>query len=187
MKIVFLDMDGIVIHALSTKRNWKYPEKFPNEIDPACIDRLVMFQEKYDLTYVISSSHRKLHKTFTDLCNYFPNSGLEKLNVHVDWKTPHYAKPQIGSPESLQHWCKTMGKPAEEESTQYWRGHEVKAWLDKHPETQKFLAIDDSPDFYPLEVVNCLWIRHGLAEGGIGFYKPHLVDRVFETVFGQPE
>lgn len=183
MHIVTLDMDGVVIHSLSSKRCWENPEVFPSEVDPACVDRLVKLQEKYNLTFVISSSIRKLHNTFEDLCNHFPGSGLEKLNVHKDWKTPHYAKPQIGSPESLKHWCEIMGEPVEEESTRFWRGHEIKAWLDAHPETEKFLAVDDSPDFYPLEVSNCLWIRKGLAEGGIGFYHPRLVDATFEKVF----
>ncbi len=183
MNIVTLDIDGIIIHDLSSKRHCDNPEEFPSEIDPACIERLLVFQEKYNLTFVISSSLRKLHKTFEDLCNRYPNSGLEKLNVHVDWKTPHYTKPQIGSPESLQHWCKIMGKPITEETTEHWRGHEIKAWLDAHPETQKFLAVDDSPDFYPLNIENCLWIRRGLSNGGIGFYKPHIVDAAFEMVF----
>ncbi len=187
MNIAFLDLDGVTIHALSTRRHVEDPIEFTSEMDPACIDRLLKFQEKYNLTFVISSSVRKLHKTFESLCSNYPGSGIEKLNIHTDWKTPHYAQSRVGSQESLEHWCKIMGRPVEEDSTQFWRGHEIQAWLEEHPGTQKFLAIDDSPDFYPLKVSNCLWIRHGLAEGGIGFYHPRLVDHTFETVFGQPE
>jgi hypothetical protein len=185
MNVGFLDMDGVVIHALSSRRAWVDPVEYPSEIDSACVERLLVFQEKYNLTFVISSSIRKLHKTFEDLCEKYKGAGFEKLNVHEDWKTPHYTKPQVGTPESLLHWCKIMGDPVTEESTQNYRGHEIKAWLDAHPQTQKFLAIDDSPDFYPLEVSNCLWIRKGLATGGIGFYNPSLVDKTFEDVFGQ--
>lgn len=187
MNIGFLDIDGVIIHSLSSRRHSDDPETFPSEIDPACVERLLQFQEKYDLTFVISSSIRKLHKTFENLCADYKDSGLEKLKVHKDWKTPHWAESQVGSTESLVHWCTIMGTTAEEENTKYWRGHEIKAWLDSHPETTKFLAIDDSPDFYPLDIGNCLWIRKGLAEGGIGFYHPRLVDKTFETVFGQPE
>lgn len=195
-KIVFLDLEGVLIHELSDKRHNQHkriesPElraeilaEFPSRIDPKCVERLKAFQDQYGFLIVFSSSIRKLHQSLQSLIDDYPSSGLADLKYHEDWRTPTARNTYQGNPEDLEYWCKIHSKPVAEETAKYWRGQDVQDWLSKHPEVEQYLAIDDSPDFYPTPMHNSLWIRNGNYYGGIGFYEPEIVDEAFERVFG---
>ena len=168
MKVVFLDFDGPLIHSLSLTRNIKWPKDFPTEIDPKCVNRLRELQERFGFKVVISSTIRRNHQTLEGLLEHYSTSNLSTLDYHDDWRTPMTAKKiYLGSDESLCHWTGLMNVKKAVLETQYWRGHEVKTWLDSHPEVTEYLVIDDTPNLYPLEQKHCLWIYNAKYHGGM--------------------
>ena len=44
------------------------------------------------------------------------------------------------------------------------RGDEVKAWLDKHPEVDKYAILDDDSDFYPDQPLFKTTFKEGLTD-----------------------
>lgn len=185
--VVFLDIDGIAIHDLQTRRHATDPVEFPSTMDPKCVERLIELQQKYHFKYVLSSSMRIVYKTVEAFKNAFAAAGADKLVFHDDWRTPSRATLYSGSEVSLTKWCNAMGIEVDAEQTKHWRGHQIKEWLNQHPDVTSYLSVDDSPDFYPLEPEQCLWIRYGLAEGGIAHFRQDLVDRTFALNFAQPD
>lgn len=184
--VVFLDIDGVAIHNLQVQRHAEDSMEFPSNMDPKCVERLIELQEKYRFKFVLSSSMRKLYKTIDQFKNDFAAAGADKLVFHEAWRTPSHAKIHPGSARSLRKWTRAMNALEEVESTKYWRGHEIKEWLELHPEVTAYLAVDDSPDFYPLEEEQCCRIRYGLAEGGIAHTRQDWVDNAFEHNFAEP-
>jgi hypothetical protein len=75
---------------------------------------------------VISSTWRYNHSL-----GFFRRIFGDVIFQEGDWKTPY-----LNSPDSR-------------------RGLEIKAWLEKHPQTQQYLILDDDPDFLP-EQFPCL-------------------------------
>lgn len=71
---------------------------------------------------VVSSTWRKSHdrKFFTDVFG-------EEL-IHLDWKTPDNNTIEI-------------------EEKYRTRGNEIKTWLDKHTEVERYIILDDDTDF----------------------------------------
>lgn len=184
--VAFLDIDGIAVHDLQTRRHATDPVEFPSTMDPKCVDRLVELQQKYRFKYVLSSSMRIIYKSIDAFKDAFAVAGADKLVFHDDWRTPSHVPVHPGSEASLTKWCRTMGRDVDVNETIHWRGHQIKEWLVQHPQVSSYLSIDDSPDFYPLEPEQCLWIRYGLAEGGIAHFRQDIVDKAFEHNFTQP-
>lgn len=171
-RVAFLDMDGVMIHVLSTRRHCNNPTKYPTEVDKNCVDVLLRLQQQHGFKIVLSSSMRKIYKTKEEFLETYAGSGLEQLVFHEDWKTPHYSnKIYEGTEQSLQDWTRRMSKPCEVDQTQYWRGHEIMAWLEAHPDVNQFVVFDDSPDMYPLADEQVVWVRHGLQDGGLRGYR----------------
>ena len=181
--VVFLDIDGVAIHNLSTLRHCDDPVEFPSTMDPKCVERLLGLQQKYRFKFVLSSSMRKTYKTIDEFKEEFASAGADKLVFHNNWRTPSHSKLHPGSERSLKKWTRAMGVPEEVKSTKYWRGHEIKEWLELNSTVTTYLSIDDSPDFYPLEEEQCCRIRYGLAEGGIAHTRQDWVDAAFEHNF----
>ena len=71
---------------------------------------------------VISSSWRKLH-TKEEVLAHLERFGLNRSTVHEDWRTV-----------AIDHGI---------------RGVEIAEWLDRHPEVEDFIILDDDDDFTP--------------------------------------
>lgn len=184
--VAFLDIDGVAIHNLSTRRHCEDPVEFPSPMDPKCVARLLEMQQKYRFKFVLSSSMRKTYKTIEEFKEEFASAGADNLVFHDNWRTPSHPKLHPGSERSLKKWTREMGVDEDVELTKYWRGHEIKEWLELNPTVTAYLSIDDSPDFYPLEEEQCCRIRYGLAEGGIAHTRQDWVDEAFERNFAHP-
>ena len=120
MKILFLDIDDVICTRRSHVSIGKQGKM--EKLDPIAlglIDRLLEIQD--DVRIVVSSTWRK-HHSRKDLMNRFRKEGF-KGEYHEDWCTPILPSG--------------------------FRGDEVKAWLDKHPEVTSYLCIDDGSDFHP--------------------------------------
>lgn len=196
-RVVFLDIDGVLIHDLSSSRHWtakatEDPEvrkqlltEFPCEMDLECVALLKRLQEEFKFQIVVSSSIRKLHKSLESIQEAFKGSKFNELDFHEDWKTSSTATIYQGSKEALNHWCTKMNVVPDEyaETTRYWRGHDITEWLRRHPEVTQYVSIDDSADFYPLEIDNCLHVYHGLAEGGLKYLGEDNIRKQLSKVF----
>lgn len=168
MKVLFLDFDGPLIHALSLQRNIKYPKRFTSEFDPKCISVIREMQERYGFKVVVSSTIRRNHASLEKMLDYFKTSELNTLDYHEDWRTPLSAKKiYFGKDEDLCHWTGLMNVKRAVLETQGWRGHEIKQWLEAHPEVTEYLVVDDRPNLYPIEQKNCLWIYNANYHGGM--------------------
>ena len=115
MKVLFLDIDGVVNSTASLKRNRRL-------IDPhlASIVRNIASAIP-DLKIVLSSSWRYLQDG---------REVVEKRIVRCFDITP-----------TLQ-------------DITLWRGHEIQAWLNEHPEVEKYAILDDEDDMLPHQMPN---------------------------------
>lgn len=136
MKIIFLDIDGVIATSSSYTRiehldsylgdSWVYTG-FPG-LDPNCVQRINKLTDTTKAKIVISSTWR--HGTqldFCDLVSYLRQEGI--TGIIID-RTPSLCK--IHSVRGYD----------------YQRGNECLSWIDAHPEVTHFVCIDDDNDFH---------------------------------------
>lgn len=126
MKVLFLDMDGVMNSRSS--RNKGYQERkhttdkegwdFPAQ---PMIDNFNMIIEATGAKVVISSSWRYFH-SIESMRNIFKHVGM---NCEIIGETPKNTLYTI-------------------------RGQEIEAWLKEHPEVTSFAIVDDSSDMQPV-------------------------------------
>ena len=117
MKVIFLDMDGVLVtQASSGGPMWK----LMLALDRACVARLNVLLGAGDILIVISSSWRK-HNGVRQIHAHLHRAGLTNCRFHDDWCT-----------------VVLDGKT---------RGAEIDEWLKRHPEVTNFIIVDDDGDF----------------------------------------
>lgn len=117
MKIVFLDIDGVANCATTNQRHRGFIG-----IDPHMAFMIGKIQLETDCQFVLSSAWR-----------HAPD-GIEEVERCI-------AKMLDITP-SLENTPEKQGI----EIAHTLRGHEIKAWLDKHPEVTQYAIIDDNND-----------------------------------------
>lgn len=146
MKVVFLDIDGCI-----NSNKWYHSDEYylnlykDPDLDPHIIDKLNQFTNKTSVKLVISSSWK-----IDDYClERLDRAGLENI---------------IGITPNL-----IFSVPIEN----YCRGMEIKAYLDGHPEVEKYLILDDQNDFFLYQLPNFLLIDYqfGITEENIEYCK----------------
>ena len=121
MKTIFLDIDGICNHNAWYKSQTYYDKKYLDpDIDPKVIERLNKLTNSKDVKIVISSSWKLSSGCFGRL----ERVGLDNI---VD------ITPNMMFNVHAEQYC---------------RGLEIQAYLDIHPEIDKYLILDDINDFY---------------------------------------
>jgi hypothetical protein len=139
-KVIFLDFDGPMIPF----RNWvlaplatqKY-EKF----DPIAVATILAALTNSGAKLVISSSWREIG--YDEICKVLEMNGISKDCLHQDWATANLVDHSMAD-----------------------RPIEIRAWLFKHSEIQKYVVIDDAK----MEIDNLV---HVTSEDGI-LYKHQL-------------
>lgn len=146
MKVIFLDVDGVInsvrsvmaLHAeeVAAYAHGKHNPLLSSHIDPIAVKLLNAICESHDIKLVISSTHRFHVKSglLADLQRYFRDFGL---TGHVIGATPR---------EPSAH-----------------RGSEIKLWLDSHPDVERYAILDDSTDMLE-EQLPC-FVRTDALEG----------------------
>lgn len=128
MKILFLDFDGVLTCRLTRFRMSKVHQ-----------ERLGgLFYLVPDLKIVITSSWKHGHKTLESLLDeitsssYFLCSSNPNLGSNPKYPiTPYmFANETIGMTPSVGRY----------------RGHEIDAWLQEHPEVENYVILDDDSD-----------------------------------------
>lgn len=136
VKVIFLDMDGVLNHhhwrpqMEMAYRLLRGADKYAMEIDPACADRLHRIVQGSGAEIVLSSSWR-----LTSRQQYLPailgSFGIPPEKV-ID------STPPMTQAFEMLGWVQN---PMES----YCRGIEIHAWLQDWPETvESFLILDDS-------------------------------------------
>lgn len=121
MKILFLDCDGVINHNAWYKSQAYYENDFLDpDIDPKVIERLNKLTNSKGVKVVISSNW----KVDSYCISRLKLAGLDNV-IDV---TPTYLFNV-----SIENYC---------------RGIEIKAYVDLHPEIDKYLIIDDMNDFF---------------------------------------
>ena len=134
MRVLFLDFDGVLnslawIHSTQGKRRADESdiEFEARDISPKAVRRLNKIIVRTGAKVVVSSSWRKLH-------------ALEDLQAIL--KLRGFVGEIIDVTPSL--WRSLEGK-------RLYRGDEIQAWLDAHPEVSRFAITDDESDMCHLK------------------------------------
>lgn len=139
MKVVFLDIDGVLNH-------WEYLKRMrasgarsrgcttESHLDPECVGRLNGLLRRSGAKVVVSSTWRILH-SIESLQETLEARGFE--GGIIDFTTT----ADLG--------C---------------RGAQIEAWLDSHDEVESFVILDDDGDLEPL---CAYWVQTSLFDGGL--------------------
>lgn len=122
MKVLFLDVDGV----LNSTEGWCRDNPHTSTyMTPECVDQLKELLNKRckDVAVVVSSTWRK----------YFD---IKAFRAMFDI---------LGLPGD-----RIIGYTPEAEHLSSERGHEIQAWLDGHPEVERFVILDDDADMVHL-------------------------------------
>jgi hypothetical protein len=122
MKIIFLDMDGVLCtnraHIAQGGIQGMPNHSFMDALDREGVGMLTAIEKKCgDILYVLSSTWRKRHtkKEMEDWLRRYGWTG----EFHPDWRTGELNGP---------------------------RGLEIEEWLSRHPDTENYVILDDSGD-----------------------------------------
>ena len=138
MRIIFLDLDGVLVPARLLCRVTAQRESLAEALEPRAIALLNDLVARAKAQIVISSSWRELFE-LAELRTLLEHAGLCGLIVDM---TP------IGTPAG--------GARAAA------RGHEIQQWLDQHPAVSSFVILDDAADMAHL---THRWIRTDIETG----------------------
>lgn len=147
MKIIFLDIDGVLNSAMWSEHVAKNREEYygvyiPEWQDINAINMLERFIKNNDIKLVISSSWRlnTVEETKKDFKRY---DYIRRLNPYIIGVTPY---------KDSRH-----------------RGEEIKAYLDEHPEIDNWVIVDDDTDILPEQTYRFVWINnyYGLRNGDL--------------------
>ncbi len=135
MKIVFLDIDGVLVTANSMLAK----PSLMSHLEPACVEllnKLCLEQGLNNCRVVISSSWRNLFSV-SEIVNHLKQAKFNPDFIHHDWSTV----------------CLLNGT----------RGDEIAVWLKQHAEVNDFVIIDDDNDFLPSQL--CHHVQTDFADG----------------------
>jgi hypothetical protein len=142
MKILFLDIDGVLNNAAFFERIPHKDASTMELFDPDSVKLLNKIVEKSGAVFVVSSTWRMLHP-IPELRRIFDKNDVR--GTILDY-TPRLL------PKKLSMWLE--------------RGHEIQAWIDAQPEKpERFVILDDDSDMAHLSpyLVQTSWAK-GLRE-----------------------
>ena len=166
MKIIFLDIDGVLNYMGS------------NLIDKSCLKQLRRVVEKTGAKIVLISTWKQFldneilkdlsekdKENFLyhrDLLNETLSGEIEMIDIVEDYFSIVDAE--------VSHTTVSLADLEGEDDAGHgaWRSIEVKWWLEKHPEVESFVIIDDFDceyhNYYPNNWVQPSWFRCGLSK-----------------------
>lgn len=159
MKVLFLDVGGVLVHSKSIEGGNSCGEPFGSSfyyaatVDLACVQRVMRIVTETGAKIVVTSDWRLHTAQETGLRRAFYNAGLDRRKQRELFLTP---TPKIGDD----------------------RGAEISAWLKLHPEVTQYVILDDHP------VEGFQVIRTDYFEGGL---TDSHVDRAIYALQRLPE
>lgn len=153
MKIVFLDIDGVLNYT-----QWYVSDRNPGnldgkegDIDPLCAGRVNLICEKTGAKIVLSSDWRIGWPYCIDRLE---KAGI-KQGLIID-KTPEHMWVEHASADLLDFTS---------------RGSEIDDWLSRHSECDRYVILDDRKDFTEEQKINFVHINsmHGIDDTDVDF------------------
>ena len=144
MKVLFLDIDGVLNHCDTRSASPSDVEKLPIPIAPECMARLNRLVAETGVKIVISSSWR-LFACWQDLGPALLRHGLV---AEVISETPDL----VNDAPWLERWRTREGAPFQYERLE--RGWEISEWLERHAAelgVEQFVILDDCSDMSHLK------------------------------------
>jgi len=160
MKIIFLDIDGVINTVKSVSNPRVQPEGFTanlygvSKLDPDCVARLNKITNATGAKMVISSSWRILFDDIELLAKYLHSEGV---TGEIIGRTPRFAKSYVRG-----------------EMT-YGRGLEIQEWLSGQVGIESIVILDDDSDMLHLSP---FLIKTGWQNG----LEDHHVDAAIEML-----
>jgi hypothetical protein len=153
MRILFLDLDGVINSSDYFKNRHHLPRPTRDPIDAPTVPRLNTITDRTGAKIVISSTWRLQPRPYQHPGQVEPLRQI--LSAHgitgeIIGTTPWFWKPHSDHPED--DTVVIAGKE---------RGHEIQAWLDQHPAVLSFVILDDDSDMVHL--------RHRLVKTSFEF------------------
>jgi hypothetical protein len=141
MKVVFLDIDGVLNHCATRCGAPTAAEPLPIPVAPECMARLNRLIAETRAKIVISSSWRGV-APWQDLGPALVRHGLV---AEVIGQTPELVNDAVW----IENWSKREGAPFMYEALE--RGWEIREWLAAHPAVTAFVILDDCSDMAELK------------------------------------
>jgi hypothetical protein len=146
MRVLFLDIDGVLNSAdyLRNRRHVRRPT--PHSIDAPTVPRLNAVTDRTGAALVISSTWRL-------------SSGAAQLPYVL--RDHGVTGRVVGMTPSLMEETGEVQPCGYRSLRRRERGHEIQAWLDAHPECARFAIVDDNSDMAHLRhrLVQTTWER----------------------------
>lgn len=144
-KVIFLDIDGVVVTRRSNRVGITLSPRPPFFFDSNCVSVLKKLVEMTGAELVVSSTWRRLRCWKERIKNAFSRAGWD--DVPISERTP---VPERDCPESEV------------------RGEDIALWLEDNP-VYRFLILDDGDDMLPDQLTN--FVQTSMEEG---LTKEHL-------------
>lgn len=162
MKIIFLDIDGVVCHLrLRCAEALKGNIAPYDALDTNILTMLKHIQEKTGCLFVLSSRAWRL--------KFKSKENVEKVTglvFHDDWKTKEPSDIASLYRQS-EKYVKDKRIPPIAECKDF-RGWEVQDWLNRHNnEVSDYFMIDDDDDYFPIPDKNFIHVVNGEENGGL--------------------
>lgn len=136
MKVVFLDIDGVLNHCDTRTPRPTPDEQLPIPVAPACMACLNRLVAETGAKVVISSSWR----TFARWHDLGPALVRHGLVAEVIGETPDLVNDETW----LENWRLRKGVAFSYEQLE--RGWEIREWIAAHPDLTAFVILDDCSD-----------------------------------------
>jgi len=137
MKIIFLDIDGVV-------NPWRSERDSSGRFGQKALENFKLIMDTAADTFVVITSSWRFHHTLSEMKEFFHQAGISPGRI-LDI-TPDLRRDE----GQIRH------DPG--------RNEEIRAWLDQHPEVEKFAIIDDV-DFEQMEGLEEHFFQTQFEEG----------------------
>lgn len=144
MKILFLDFDG-VLNSSTFRRDYRRglaDASLKAELSPVMVAHVNRICDATGALVVLSTAWRTYAHLRPRLIEFLESAGFTGTVIGM---TPDFVTNHPRDPYTIGPHKRTT------------RGMEIRAWLDEHPEVDRYVVLEDSEDMTPLPMRRIVW------------------------------